>query len=354
MAEQAMARLQPWIDRGINNVNLAVAFAEVSKTLDRPADAIGLLERLLSQGPALPVTSQRNLRFNLGRLYDKTGQYDQAFEHYRLGNQTRPLEYDPAAHVREIDNTIAVHSPTYAEKLLARGVRAAFALPVRIAVYEDESGTHVALMNPSSVNRTVLGDGVAETLAADTVAELSTVIAGAAGGTKVDRQAGQMRSRGRVSGPKMMGGGKFDDRVEVLFEKAAGEGVLEDIAGKVKAGIAGSTSGWELVYTLDLLPQGAVVLGVNSKSMESKAYSIAGEKRKSDSLSCPGIDHAPAFPIEVVVMEEGTSIKVVILDGMYRMKVFFEDAGKFAFAKNMTMPGTIEKQIRQMVLSELK
>jgi len=251
-------------------------------------------------------------------------------------------------------HTLAVHSPAYAEKLLARGVRAAFALPVRVAVYEDESGTHVALMNPSSVNRTVLGDGVAETLAADTAAELSTVIAGAAGGTKVDRQAGQMRSRGRVSGLKMMGGGKFDDRVEVLFEKAAGEGVLEDIAGMVKAGIAGSTSGWELVYTLDLLPQGAVGLGVNSKSMESRAYSIAGEKRKSDSSPCPGIDHAAAFPIEVVVMEEGASIKVAILDGMYRMKVFFEDAGKFAFAKNMTMPGSIEKQIREMVLSELK
>ena len=251
-------------------------------------------------------------------------------------------------------HTIAAHSPAYAEKLLARGIRAAFALPVRIGVYEDEDGTHVAFMNPSSVNRTVLGDGTAEKLAEDTAAELSTVIAGAAGGTRVDRQAGQMRSRGRVSGLKMMGGGKFDDRVEVLFEKPAGEGVLEDIAGKVKAGIAGSTTGWELVYTLELLPQGAVVLGVVSKSMESKAYSIAGEKRKSDSSPCPGIDHAAAFPIEVVVMEEGTSVKVAILDGMYRMKVFFEDAGKLAFAKNMGMPGTIEKQIRQMVLSELK
>jgi uncharacterized protein (DUF302 family) len=250
--------------------------------------------------------------------------------------------------------TIAVHSPTYAGKLLARGVRAAFALPVRIVVYEDEGGTHAAFMNPSSVNRTVLGDGVAEALAAETAAEISAIVAGAAGGTKVDRQAGQMRSKGRVSGPKMMGGGKFDDRVEILFEKAAGEGVLEEVAGKVKAGIEGSTTGWGLVYTLDLLPQGAIVLGVNSKSMEARAYGIAGDKRKSDTSPCPGIDHAAAFPIEVVVMEEGTSVKVAILDGMYRMKLFFEDAGKMAFAKNMTMPGSIEKEIRQMVLAELK
>ena len=112
-AEQAMARLQPWIDRGIDSVNMAVAFAEVSKTLDRPADGIDLMEQLLSQGQALPMTSQRNLRFNLGRLYDKTGQYDRAFEHYRLGNQTRPLEYNPTAHAREIDTIITVHSPVY-------------------------------------------------------------------------------------------------------------------------------------------------------------------------------------------------------------------------------------------------
>jgi uncharacterized protein (DUF302 family) len=251
-------------------------------------------------------------------------------------------------------HTIAVHSPTYAEKLLARGVRAAFALPVRIVVYEDENGTHAAFMNPSSVNRTVLGDGVAETLAADTAAELSAIVAGAAGGTKVDRQAGQMRSKGRVSGPKMMGGGKFDDRVEILFKKAAGEGMLEEIAGKVKAGIEGNTAGWELVYTLDLLSQGAIVLGVNSKSMEARAYGIAGEKRRSNTSPCPGIDHAAAFPIEIVVMEEGASVKVAILDGMYRMKLYFEDAGKLAFAKNMTMPGSIEKEIRRMALAKLK
>ena len=112
-AEQAMVRLQPWIDSAFDNVNLAVAYAEVSKTLDRPSEAIDLLEQLLARGRELPVTSQRNLRFNLGRLYDKTGQFDRAFEHYRLGNQTRPLEYDPDAHAREIDATIAVHSPAY-------------------------------------------------------------------------------------------------------------------------------------------------------------------------------------------------------------------------------------------------
>ncbi|MFQ5643502.1 MAG: tetratricopeptide repeat protein [Thiogranum sp.] len=104
--EQALTRLRPWIDRGISNTNLAVAFAEVSKSLDRPNEAIDLMERLLAEEQPLPATSERNLHFNLGRLYDATNQYERAFEHYRKGNEARPLEFDPSAHAREIDTII--------------------------------------------------------------------------------------------------------------------------------------------------------------------------------------------------------------------------------------------------------
>ena len=118
--QQALARLQPWIERGIDNTNLAVAFAEVSKSLDRPGDAIELMERLLARDEALPVTSQRNLHFNLGRLYDSTGQYEKAFEHYRKGNEARAMEFDAATHAREIDAIIEVFSKDF----MASAVRA--------------------------------------------------------------------------------------------------------------------------------------------------------------------------------------------------------------------------------------
>ena len=36
------------------------------------------------------------------------------------------------------------------------------------------------------------------------------------------------------------------------------------------------------------------------------------------------------------------------------MKVYFEDAGKWAFMKNMGMPGQIEKEIIEMVKINLK
>jgi hypothetical protein len=41
------------------------------------------------------------------------------------------------------------------------------------------------------------------------------------------------------------------------------------------------------------------------------------------------------------------------MDEMYRMKMYFEDAGMWAFMKNMKMPGRIEKEIVDVVSSGL-
>ena len=163
--------------------------------------------------------------------------------------------------------------------------------------------------------------------------------------------APQKRSRGKVAG---MGGGDFLDKVEIIHEADVAKGALQDVAAAVVKGIKADKQGWSLVYHLDCVPQGVVILGVNKPATEAKAYGIAGEKRKSKANACPGIDHAPAFPIEIVVFQAGNLVKVAVLDEMYRMKVYFEDAGKWAFMKNMTMPGQIEDEIVDMALSGLK
>ena len=161
----------------------------------------------------------------------------------------------------------------------------------------------------------------------------------------VNRQIGQLRKKEKVGG---MGGGAFKKKVEILYEEPAADGVLAAMAARVKEGIKAYGNDWRLVYHLDCVPQGAVIFGVLQGATEAKAYEIAGAKRKKKDYRCPGIDHAAAFPIEIVVMQDGDQVKVAILDEMYRMKVFFEDAGMMAFAKNMTMPGKIEKEIRAM------
>jgi uncharacterized protein (DUF302 family) len=244
-------------------------------------------------------------------------------------------------------HNIVVHSAEYAGKVMSHGPLSAFALPLRVGVYEDEKGINIAFLNPASINRTVLGDGVGEEMSRAAMKELSDIISSAVKGSVVNEQIGEMRSGGKVGG---MGGGDFLKKVEEIY---SGEDFGET-ARKVKDGILSNEKGWKLIYALPLEGLDAVIYGLTEAETEAKAFDIAGEKRSSKDYRCPGIDHAPAFPIEVVLYKDGGAVKVVILDEMYRMKVYFQDAGNWAFMKNMGMPGRIEKEVVEVSTSGLK
>ena len=115
----------------------------------------------------------------------------------------------------------------------------------------------------------------------------------------------------------------------------------------------GGSGSWQIrgIYELDLAERGAVVLGVTGLAAEARAFSIvgAGADEQAKSLRCPGLSHAPAFPIEVVIMSDAGRVRVTLVNQMYRMKMYFEDAGKMKFAANMRMPGSIEDEIRRLV-----
>ncbi len=247
-------------------------------------------------------------------------------------------------------HTIVVDSAAYAQKIMAHGPRSAFALPLRVAVFTDEKGINTSFLNPASLNRTVLGDTTEKDLSVKTMQELSGILAAAAKGTVVNQQIGELRSKGHVGG---MGGGAFTEKITEIYKKEDAGSNFRDIAAKVKEGILANTKGWRLVYSLDL-GKDVVIYGVDNRKTEARAFGIAGEKRESKSNPCPGIDHAPAFPVEVVVMKDRGVVKVVTLDEMYRMKVYFEDAGNWAFMKNMRMPGEIEREIVEMSRAKLK
>jgi hypothetical protein len=54
-----------------------------------------------------------------------------------------------------------------------------------------------------------------------------------------------------------------------------------------------------------------------------------------------------------VVTRDGTAVKVRLVDTMYRMKMYFEDAGKWAFMKNMGMPGSVHDELAAQIKSGL-
>jgi len=242
-------------------------------------------------------------------------------------------------------HVVVVNNDEYASKLMKHGPLAAFALPVRIGVFEDASGIHVDFVNPASIVRTVLGDGVEDELAVQTMKDLAKSLGDGVQGNAAVKQIGQLRDEGHVGG---MGGGDFVKKVETIHTG----GAVDDVVSKVQEGIKADTNGWKLIYTLKA--GDATIIGLTKKATEAKAFDIAGEKRETDKDQCPGLDHAAAFPIEVVVSGDAGKAKVQVLDEMYRMKVYFEDAGNWAFMKNMTMPGHIEDEVVAAATAKLK
>lgn len=247
---------------------------------------------------------------------------------------------------------IVFSSPAYAKSIMATGVKSAFVLPLRTGIYEDETGISVALLNPASINRTMIHETKLQDLSLSTMNAIVDVVAKGVSGTVVKKQIGEIRKKGKVGG---MGGGDFLDKVEEVYATPDDSDVtFKKVAENVRSGILGNKKNWKLIYTVDLSPYGAMIFGVTQAKMEARAFNIAGEKRSSDSYKFPGLDHNSAFPIEVIVYKDGGKVRVVLLNEMYRMKVYFEDAGNWAFMKNMKMPGQIQDEIVEMVSANLK
>ena len=242
-------------------------------------------------------------------------------------------------------------SKDYADAIMKNGVKAAFALPLRADVYEDETGINVALVNPASINRTIIDETKLDNFSSVLAESLIDVIAVAVPGTVMKKQLGEIRSKGKIGG---MGGGDFISKIkEIHVAKDNTDDTFKKVSEGVKKGILNNTKGWKLTYSYDLSGHGAIIFGVTNTLIERRAFTIAGEKRSSVSYKCPGIDHGASFPIEVIVYKDNGIVKVVTLDGMYRMKMYFEDAGMWAFMKNMSMPGEIEDEIVKMSVAEL-
>lgn len=242
-------------------------------------------------------------------------------------------------------------SKDYAASILKNGMQAFFALPLRAGIYEDETGIHVVVVNPASINRTIIDETKLDDLSSTSAKAIVNVLAEAVPGTVVKKQIGEIRSKGKVSG---MGGGDFISKIKEIYSaKNDTDDIFKKVSEGVRDGILNNTKGWKLTYKYDLSEHGAIIFGVTNTMVERRAFTIAGEKRSSSSSKFPGIDHGASFPIEVIVYKDKGIVKVVTLDGMYRMKLYFEDAGMWAFMKNMSMPGEIEDEIVKMSVAEL-
>jgi len=245
-----------------------------------------------------------------------------------------------------------------AAMITANPATGGFAVVDRVGLFEDENGIHVSVVNPHSINRTVLMDDTAhEALTEEHLQELRTRILGVVRGTESHRQYGQMRTQGHIG--KTMGvvaGGKFVDLIQEKGKIKNGD--VSAVAAQLRNSLDQPSKKWglHLIYEVAIPEHDMVVFGTSGSPMDFKSFSIVGagldESRKD--FACPGFDHAAAYPLEIVVSRQGDEVGVSIVDAMFRMKMFFEDAGKWAFMNNMKMPGSIDKELKKQIKNGLK
>ena len=87
----------------------------------------------------------------------------------------------------------------------------------------------------------------------------------------------------------------------------------------------------------------ALLFGLTRNRTEAVSFYIVGDE--TDENMCPGLDHLTAFPIEVMLIQDGDNINVYTCREMFRMDMYFWDAGMAAFMDHMGMPGMLDESI---------
>ncbi|MFC2167926.1 hypothetical protein ACFLRW_02995 [Acidobacteriota bacterium] len=247
-----------------------------------------------------------------------------------------------------------LYDSVYANKIIGASPQTGpFAVADRINLFEDENGLHVSIVNPSNIIRTVLmEDEKYKDLAEAHRISLRSIILENLTGTKSEKQYGPFRKKGYIGRTMgIMAGGAFEDKIENVLVTSGQN--LSEIIRMLSSELNATSEKWQLsqVYSVILEEAGKAVVGVSSPAIESRSFSIvkAGGDKSRKELSCPGIAHAAAYPIEIVITQKQNVFYIKLVDAMYRMKMFFEDAGKMAFAANMGMPGSIEKELKKKI-----
>ena len=311
--------------------------------------ALGTQAPVMAQSYSIFETAQSNLTESVPMVAERIATNARAagFSVLSRHDSGAPGTCAYRAHV------ISLAQPEFIGELFSlRADTAPFAAVDRIVVFSDENGTHVAYVNPAAVVRTVLLDNAPGTASAlEHRAVLASVTAATASfGYGPERERGLI---GKTMG--VMAGGPFDEKIQT--HGSVPNTNWMDVTNALEASFqtAGKDWGLKALYRLDLEPQGVAILGVSGAEMEAKSFDIvgAGSNDARDGLSCPGLAHAAAYPLEIVVRQVGSDVEIQFVDAMYRMKLYFEDAGKWAFMKNMTMPGSIADELKTFIQAAL-
>ena len=273
-------------------------------------------------------------------------------------------------------------SDEYVNFLTNYGSKYITAAMLRAAVYQTPHGTQVNIVDPETINRIVFNDlydndeeakynevinktKMFRTKIIDAVHALGS-------GSTVNKPMPPVRSDEDLAESSkdmfmMVGHMTFftdEDQFPIIYKKKARDvqSQIPELISKIKSNIQTEKPGnddieyrltkspdvlkWKTVAEIYSADKSAAILGITRPRTEGLSMDIAGASRETAENKCPGIDHAGAFPIEVVIYQEGENLIVRTPREMFRMDMFFWDAGMKAFMNHMNMPKLLDESLK--------
>jgi len=222
-------------------------------------------------------------------------------------------------------SVIILKDKTYLNAVDKAKRNAFFAIPLRVGVETKGNKSNISFLNPRYTIAAFSKKNNVKKAADKEKVKLLNDLKAISGISGTPKEYGYSSDDDSLAEWNMMGKslytlnkiGKFKDNKSA---KAA-----------VNAALKAKKNGWGKVYEVNL--PNAIVIGITNTKYEKEAFQIGG------------VNHITAFPIELVIK----SSEVIALPEMYRMSLYFMDAGMGAFMAHMSMPGSIDDSLSSLL-----
>ncbi|MGH8496473.1 MAG: tetratricopeptide repeat-containing sulfotransferase family protein [Gammaproteobacteria bacterium] len=104
---EGLELLEPIVAEGVAHAEVVLSYTSLLLHAGRYEEGAQIIERALATHGDAPAIRQR-MHFRLADLYDRLGRHEDAFRHYRRGNELKGAHFDAAALRTEVDSIIGV------------------------------------------------------------------------------------------------------------------------------------------------------------------------------------------------------------------------------------------------------
>jgi len=298
------------------------------------------------------------------------------------------VRQDTSEHCGFSAGVLVLQNTDYTKMLVSYGSKYLVASFLRIGIYEDTSGVNVEIADPETMNRIVfndLYDNDQEKTYNEVVDKTTKFKTGFVKlihtlgiGTNVEKAMPPIRNDDDLAESSkdmfmMVGHLTFftdEDQFPIIYSKENKNGfdgllkLKEQFANNIASFVPTEDDSsyrwspspkdlqWKIVSAIQSPKKDAILLGLTRPRTEAVSFNIAGSSREDDTNMCPGLDHSAAYPIEVLLLQDGNKINVYTQREMSRMDMYFWDAGMSAFMDHMSMPGILDESIKKALLGK--